>query len=259
MFPTPVCSDLDAGCEFLPWSLCIPPTMAHEWYTLDELAKQLGRDRREIERLVNRGRIPGHKRGSDWQFHSEEISQWLEQEMRDFSDSQLANVERTHQSSEVTSEIPVSSLLKPELVQVPLEARTKRSVLESLVEVAGRTWQVWEPATVLKAVQEREAMMTTAFNNGVAFPHARQSCPDSLGQSLVAFGRTLSPIPFGASNNSGTDCFFLILCRDTKTHLQVLARLSRMVQLPDFLPMLRDVEDSALTYEVILAAERQLS
>jgi len=39
----------------------------------------------------------------------------------------------------------------------------------------------------------------------------------------------------------------------------VLARLSRMVQLPDFLPMLRDVEDSALTYEVILAAERQLS
>ncbi|MCA9080297.1 MAG: PTS sugar transporter subunit IIA [Planctomycetaceae bacterium] len=233
--------------------------MAPEWYNLDELAKQLGRDRRELERLVQRGRIPGHKRGSEWQFHSEEISQWLEQEMRDYSDSQLAQVEKTQQSTEVEAEVPVSSLLVPELIQVPLEARTKRSVLECLVEVAGRTWQIWEPSTVLKAVQEREELMSTAFNNGVAFPHPRQSCPDAIGQSLVAFGRTFNPIHFGAPNNSGTDCFFLILCRETRTHLHVLARLSRMVQLPDFLPLLREADTSALAYEVILSAERQLS
>lgn len=233
--------------------------MAHEWYTLDELSKQLGRDRREIERLVNRGRIPGHKRGSEWQFHSAEISQWLEQEMRDYSDTQLANLERAQRSSEVSADIPVSSLLKPELCQVPLEARTKRSVLESLVEVAGRTWQIWEPANVLKAVQDREQMLSTAFSSGVAFPHPRQSVADSLGQSIVAFGRTLSAIPFGAPNGSGTDCFFLILCRDTKTHLQVLARLSRMVQLPNFLPDLRAADSSSLAHEVILAAEQSLS
>jgi PTS system nitrogen regulatory IIA component len=118
---------------------------------------------------------------------------------------------------------------------------------------------VWEPAVILKAVQEREQLMPTAFNSGVAFPHPRQPLPDALGQSLVAFGRTLSAIPFGATNNSAADCFFLILCRDTKTHLQVLARLSRMVQLPDFLPSLRAADCSATAYEVILAAERQLS
>lgn len=233
--------------------------MAHEWYTLDELARHLGRDRREIERLVNRGRIPGHKRGTEWQFHSAEVSQWLEQEMRDFSDSQLANVERTQRSEEVAADIPVTSLMKPELCQVPLEARTKRSVLEGLIEVAGRTWHIWEPATVLKAVQEREEMMSTAFGTGVAFPHPRLPIPDALGQSLVAFGRTLNAIPFGASNGSRSDCFFLILCRDTKTHLQVLARLSRMVQLPDFLPDLRASDTSELSYEVILAAEKRLS
>ena len=36
------------------------------------------------------------------------------------------------------------AILHPETVAVPLEARTKRSVLESLVVVAGRTWQVWD-------------------------------------------------------------------------------------------------------------------
>jgi PTS system nitrogen regulatory IIA component len=233
--------------------------MSHEWYSVDELARQLGRDRREIERLATRGRIPAHKRGNEWQFHAAEVTQWLEQEMRDYSDSQLAALENAQASPAVPKEIPVASLLKPELVQVPLEARTKRSVLEGLVEAAGRTWQIWEPATVLKAVQEREALHSTAFENGVAFPHPRSPIPDALGESLVAFGRTLSGIPFGATNNSTTDCFFLILCKDVKIHLQVLARLSRMIQLPDFLPLLRAADDSRTAYEVILAAERRFS
>lgn len=233
--------------------------MAHEWYSLDELARQLGRDKREIERLASRGRIPAHKRGSEWQFHAAEVTQWLEQEMRDYSDSQLAAIENSQASDSVVREVPVSSLMKPELVQVPLEARTKRSVLESLIEVAGRTWQVWEPAAILKAVQERETMHSTAFDNGVALPHTRIPLPDALGDSLVAFGRTMNGIPFGAPNNASTDCFFLVLCRDTQTHLQVLARLSRMIQLDDFLPLLRAADNSAAAYEVILSAERHFS
>ena len=52
--------------------------MPRDWYTLDELAEHLGRNRREIERLANRGRIPGRKRSGEWQFHSAEVTQWLE-------------------------------------------------------------------------------------------------------------------------------------------------------------------------------------
>lgn len=178
--------------------------------------------------------------------------------MRDYSDSQLAAVEASQASPQVEPEIPVSSLLKLELVEVPLEARTKRSVLESLVEVAGRTWQVWEPATVLKAVLERETLHSTAFDNGVAMPHPRNPQPDVIGESLVAFGRTMNGIPFGAANNSLTDCFFLVLATDARTHLHVIARLARMIQLPDFLPLLRSADDSESTYEVILSAEQQV-
>ncbi|WP_437188256.1 PTS sugar transporter subunit IIA [Planctomicrobium sp. SH668] len=231
--------------------------MAHEWYSVDELARQLGRDRREIERLASRGRIPAHKRGNEWQFHAAEVTHWLEQEMRDYSDSQLAFIENAQASSTVKKEIPVSSLLKPELIQVPMDARTKRSALETLVEIAGRTWQIWEPAAVLKAVQDRESLQSTAFDNGVALPHPRNPLTDAIGDSLIAFGRTLSGIPFGASNNAPTDCFFLILCKDAHTHLQVLARLSRMIQLPDFLSTLRNADSAESTYEVILSAERQ--
>ena len=232
--------------------------MSGDWYTLDELAEHLGRDRRELERLANRGRLPGHKRSGNWQFHAAEITQWLEQEMREYSDAQLAAVERSQRSEDVNAAIPVSSLLTIETVQVPLEARTKRSLLEGLVEVAGRTWKIWQPAAILKAIQEREELMSTAFAQGVAVPHLRQPLPDSLSESVIAFGRTHSGIPFGAADNTPTDLFFLVLCRDTRTHLHVLARLGRLIQTPGFLDGLRAAPDSQAAYDWIAGADRKI-
>ncbi|MBW3539514.1 MAG: PTS sugar transporter subunit IIA [Planctomycetes bacterium] len=232
--------------------------MSHETFSLDELARHLGRDRREIEKLANRGRIPGRKVGEDWLFHEQEITHWLETEMREFTDRELAVVEESQRSTELDAEIPVTTLLRPETVQVPLEARTRRSVLESLVEVAGRTWQIWEPAAVLAAVREREELHSTAFGNGVALPHPRNPLPDALGESILAFGRTFSAIPFGGTRQGLTDLFFLVLCRDSRQHLQVLARLGRLIQQPEFLADLRAADDSAAAYRVICDADQRV-
>ena len=233
--------------------------MDHRLLNLDELALRLGRDRREVERLVQRGNLPGRKINDQWQFHPAEVTQWLEQELRGYNDAELLQVEGAQQSAELDPQLPVTSLLKPELVQVPLEARTKRSVLEALLEVAGRTWQVWEPASILKAIQDREGACSTGFENGVAIPHTRTPMADALGESLIAYGRTFSGIPFGAPQRTLTDIYFLVLCRDSRTHLQILARLGRMIQLPGFLDELRATDDSRGTYDVIVAADQKLA
>ena len=230
----------------------------HEWLSLEELARFLGRDRREIEKLVQRGSIPCRRMQGEWQFHPTEVTYWLEHEMRDYSGAELHGLERAHQDSEADVECPVRSLLHPDTVQVPLEARTKRSVLESLIEVAGRTWQIWSPADVLQAVQQREEVMATGFESGIAIPHPRNPLPDAYGQSVIAFGRTLSGIPFGAPKRQLTDLFFLVLCRDSRTHLHVLSRLGRIIQLPGFVDELRSAEDSRRAYETICSADEQL-
>ncbi|MBM81127.1 MAG: PTS fructose transporter subunit IIABC [Planctomycetaceae bacterium] len=233
--------------------------MEHQPLNLDELVKRLGRDRRTVEKLVNRGQIPGRKVGGQWQFHPREITHWLEQEMREYNDSELQKVEESQTASTVDTEVPVSSLLRLETVQVPLEARTKRSVLESLVEVAGRTWNIWSPADVLKAVQEREQVMSTGFDNGVAIPHPRNPVPDALGESVIAFGRTFSGIPFGAPRRKLSDLFFLVLCLDSQTHLHALARLGRMLQLPNFVDQLREAYDNQTAYDVICDADKKIA
>tara|TARA_R110002111_G_scaffold168038_1_gene233847 strand:+ start:122657 stop:123364 length:708 start_codon:yes stop_codon:yes gene_type:complete len=233
--------------------------MAHEPFSLNDLSKQLGRDRRELEKLANRGRIPGRKVKGEWQFHPTEITHWLEQEMRGYTTSELELVEQTHSPSQLDSSSLISSLMPEELIEVPLNARTKRSVLESMIEVAGRTWQIWEPATVLSAVQQREEAYPTTFENGVAIPHPRTPIPDAVGEPVIAYGRTLSGIPFGAPDGSLTDIFFLVICTDASTHLSVLARLGRILQLPGFVDQLREASTPQQTRQVILEAEKTIA
>ncbi|MEO1996128.1 MAG: PTS sugar transporter subunit IIA [Planctomycetaceae bacterium] len=229
--------------------------MSHEGYSIDELARQLGRDRREIDKLVNRGRIPGRKISGEWQFHPMQITHWLEQEMREYTDGELKQIENAQQSQELNQNEPVTSLLSLETVQVPLAARTKRSVLECLIEVAGRTWQIWEPSLVLGAIREREEMLSTGLEGGLAIPHPRNPLPDAIGQSLIAFGRTLSGIPFGAPRGELSDLFFLVLAQDSRTHLQIQARLARMAHLPEFLERLRQTQTPVEAYDCICEAD----
>ncbi|MEQ8855609.1 PTS sugar transporter subunit IIA [Gimesia sp.] len=233
--------------------------MEHESYSLDDLARQLGRDKRELEKLVSRGRIPGRKVNGEWLFNSTEITHWLEQEMRSYSTTELELVEQTHPTTQLDSEHLISSLMPEELMEVPLDARTKRSVLESLIEIAGRTWQIWEPSAVLTAIQEREEAYPTAFDNGVAIPHPRNPLSDAVGEPVIAYGRTLTGIPFGSDRGGLTDIFFLVICSDTATHLSVLARLGRMLQLPDFVDLLREANSPQETRQVIIEAEKQVA
>ncbi|MBI3863204.1 MAG: PTS sugar transporter subunit IIA [Planctomycetia bacterium] len=232
--------------------------MPHTFLGLDELAAQLGRDKRELEKLVTRGRIPGHRVDGAWRFHPAEIRQWLEQEIRGYSTAELAAVEESQRHDAADGGSPLAAVFHRETVQVPLEARTRPAVLEALLEVAGRTWQIWEPAALLSAILERETVMSTGFENGVAIPHPRNPLPSALGASIVAYGRTLSGIPFGAPKRALTDIFFIVLCRDSKTHLSALARLGRLLQVPNFLDELRAASDSKTSYDVIRTADARL-
>ena len=166
-------------------------------------------------------------------------------------------LEHSQRSVETDRDCPVTSLLKLETMEVPLQARTRRSVIERLVEVAGKTWQIYTPDVVVKAVLDREEAMSTALDAGVAIPHLRSPLPDALGESLVAFGRTSKGIPFGGTRGL-TDLFFLILCRDTRTHLQILARLGRLFHVPGFLDALREAEDEQAAWQLISDAEATL-
>ena len=101
-------------------------------------------------------------------------------------------------------------------------------------------------------------MSSTALESGIALPHPHRPLPAALGESVMAYGRTASGIPFGGAGGQLTDIFFLVCCRDDRTHLRVLARLSRLFLRHGFPDELRAAQTPAETWQVIAVAEREL-
>ncbi len=231
--------------------------MGSEMMDLEQLAAYLQRDLREVSKLANRGYLPGQKVAGQWRFARAEINHWIETQMHAYTEQELTALEQGGQP-EIEQEPFISSLLAESCIAVPFAAGTKASVLRELVRLAEQSWQVYDPDAILTAIKLREEMGSTALESGVAIPHPRRPLPNALGEAVVAYGRTASGIPFGAPHGILTDIFFLICCQDDRTHLKVLARLSRLLLRPGFIGELRDADTPAATWQVIAAAERDL-
>jgi PTS system nitrogen regulatory IIA component len=231
--------------------------MGSDMMSLEQLAVYLQRDLREVSKLANRGHLPGHKVGGQWRFARAEINQWIETQIPAYTDQQLTALEKGDTRTE-ESEPLVTTLLSEASMAVPLAASTRASVLKELVALAEQTWQVYDPNAILEAIRQREEMGSTGLPSGVAIPHPRRPLPNALGESVMAYGRTASGIPFSAPGGTLTDIFFLVCCRDDRTHLQVLARLSRLLLRPGFVDELRDAETAAQSWQLLAEAEREL-
>jgi PTS system nitrogen regulatory IIA component len=229
--------------------------MGSDMMDLDQLASYLQRDVREVSKMASRGYIPGHKVSGEWRFARAEINHWIETQLHGYTEQQLEALE----SHAPETEGPLlTSLLSEASIAVPLAASTKASVLKELVVLAEQSWQVYDPGAILEAIRQREEVVSTALPEGVAIPHPRRPLPAALGESIVAFGRTTTGIPFGAPGGGLTDLFFLVCCRDDRTHLSVLARLARLFRRPGFLDILRGLEAPAEVWKTIAAAEKEL-
>jgi PTS system nitrogen regulatory IIA component len=224
---------------------------------LEELATYLHRDVREVSKMASRGHLPGQKVGGEWRFLTVEINRWLEGQLSSFTDQQLTAVEAGPDRNPEYDPL-LAEYLSEASVAVPLPAATRASVLRELVSLAERSWQVYDPNALLEAIRQREEMGSTALPSGIAIPHPHRPLPSLLGEPVIAYGRTVSGIPFGAERGGLSDIFFLVACPNDRTHLQILARLSRLLLRPGFTDELRAAESAAESYELILKEEREL-
>jgi PTS system nitrogen regulatory IIA component len=236
------------------------PAVENEIMDLEQLAAYLHRDVREVSKLANRGYLPGKKVGGAWRFASSEINHWIETQMHAYTEEELEALERRGTATCLVTEPLVCSMLSEGTMALPLVASTKASVLKELVSLAENSWQIYDPNALLTAIRQREELGTTALDSGVAIPHPhRPLSPKAQGEAVIAFARTSQGIPFGAPDGGLTDLFFLVSCRDSLTHLRVLARLSRLMLRPGFLDELRGAETVSDALQRLEKAERELT
>lgn len=227
--------------------------MGNDALDLNQLASLLGRDARELSKLAHRGRLPGRMVGGEWRFASAEIHRWIENSLPQLSDRELRGLDPACPEAGYTPFL--STLLPIDCIDLNLPARTRHSVLRELVKLAGNSHRIWDAPAILEAVEVRENAHSTAQPEGFALPHPRRRLLNTLGESVIAFGRTSSGIAFGAERGSLTDLFFLVCCHEDGMHLRVLARLARILRHAGLLEDLRQAESPQDAWDLLVTAE----
>lgn len=234
--------------------------MAAKDLDVDQLAVYLHLTPQQVKRLADREQLPGRRIGGQWRFSEAEVHTWLEQRIGASNPEELTRVQQVvdRWSDGQTHAIDLAQLLHPEAIEIPLAGRTRGSVIRRICQLAEGTGLLWDATRMSEAVMAREELHPTALDSGVALLHPRRPQTSLLAEPLLALGVTSQPLPFGNESGHLTDVFFLICSTDDRVHLQVLAKLSRLLSGNDFLTQLRQCGSAKEAHALVARFEEQL-
>lgn len=148
----------------------------------------------------------------------------------------------------------LTELVTPQRIKVPLQSTSKDDLLRELVELLARSDGVKDVDDVLRAVRERETVLSTGIGSGVAIPHGKSSAVSRL--RLVA-GTTGEAVDFDALDGQPVRLFFLLVGPETAAgpHIKALSKISRLVRKESVRENLLAAGDADEFYRVLRTAE----
>ncbi|MBX3423004.1 MAG: PTS sugar transporter subunit IIA [Pirellulaceae bacterium] len=214
----------------------------------------------QVSKMVDRGQLPGRRVAGQWRFSEAEVNAWLEQQISASGADELNKVQQVvdRWTARCSDAGELASLLRQDAIEIPLAARTSGSVVRRMCALAERTGLLWDASRMVQAVLARENLHPTALDNGVALLHPRRPQTSILAEPLLALGISSQALPFGNTSGHLTDVFFLVCSTDDRVHLQILAKLSRLLASPGFLAELRTSDSARSVYDTVVRYESAL-
>jgi len=104
----------------------------------------------------------------------------------------------------------------------------------------------------------REAMGATAVGNGIAIPHPRHPIILPLGRTFLHLCLLERPIDFGAPDKQKVHTLFILICPTIRIHLQMLARIARLLRDDTFQAILNQRSPAQIILDQVRRMEEQL-
>jgi len=153
---------------------------------------------------------------------------------------------------------PLAAALSPHNALIPLAPGSWGEVVPALIAAAAFPEPVDREALAAR-IWEREQMSSTSTVEGVAFLHtARWERRALVGTNLFAIGRLPARIAFGSIDDAPADLLFLLLARDPRDQLSMLAGAAGMSRIPGFLAGIRAASSGAEVVELVRRVEASL-
>ncbi len=126
----------------------------------------------------------------------------------------------------------LKKIMSEEAVSLDLKGSNKSEILNELMDLLVASGQVRDRKAALKAIEEREAKMSTGMQNGLALPHAKCDAVDRL---VAAIGIKRDGVDFDSVDKEPSRIFVMTLSPLNRTgpHIQFLAEIGRLISQPE--------------------------
>lgn len=148
----------------------------------------------------------------------------------------------------------LSDILTEEVIKVELESEDKEESFAELIELLVREGKISDREAALDAIEKREALGTTGIGKGVAIPHAKEGTVEHL---VAALGISREGIEYEAIDDEPVHVVFLVLAElaNPGPHVQCLAEIARLLQVPGFYKRLLNATTAKGALEAIKSEE----
>ena len=123
----------------------------------------------------------------------------------------------------------ILDILAKDSIVPELKGRTKKQVLEELIDAVKQNKPNIDQDLLMKVLLERERLGSTGIGEGIAIPHGKLRDIDDL---VLSFGRSSEGIDFESMDGKPVHLFFLLVAPETCAgiHLRALAKIARLLK-----------------------------
>ena len=123
----------------------------------------------------------------------------------------------------------ILDILEVNSIVPELKGRTKKLVLEELIDAVKQHKPHIDSDRLMKVLLERERLGSTGIGDGIAIPHGKLKDIEDL---VLSFGRSIEGIDFESMDGKPVHLFFLLVAPEACAgiHLRALAKIARLLK-----------------------------
>jgi len=192
-----------------------------------DVAELLNVSETTIRRWLAEGKIPAYKLNHQYRFSKIEIENWVMScKTGEEREGRVELSDEPEQENVGTHKFSLFRAIHKGLVLRDIDGDTKEEVIQNAMKLIAKELKA-DAEVVTELLLDRERLMPTSLNHGIAVPHTRDF-HFKESYDVVAVVSPKKPIEYGALDGEKVHTlFFLFACGD-KRHLHLLAKLAHM-------------------------------
>jgi PTS system nitrogen regulatory IIA component len=208
--------------------------------TVRDVSKFLNVAEGTVTRWIKQRGLPAFHVGGQYRFHRAELLEWAT------ANGIKVSVELFDHFKDDDEPLPgLGDALEAGGIYYQLQDTSKDRTLRALVAVLPVP-DGTDRELLLRLLLAREASASTAIGDGIAIPHVRNPIVLQVNRPMITLCFLEKPVDFGAMDGKPVQVLFSLICPTTRTHLQMLSRLSHAlhdVQFKEVVTRLRPADE----------------